>query len=259
MKAIEQQKAIEQKWYSVLTDMPTQENVQQAYEELHSFYLSSSGYLYSPFLSMAQKVILRVAACGKVVLELGFGGGVLACALAKQGNEVVALDISPKAVDAGLKKAAEWGIAGHVTFRQGDAVNTRLDGDCFDLVVSNNVIEHIHPSKVEAHLNEVRRVLKANGSYLLFTPNKYDGPSSLGMHLKEWGFTEMRRFLEKHGFTCYWLDTRIARLGKTVLGPPYTLWLPDFMERTYVRFGCKRYLRPIMRPNPFFYARKLSA
>lgn len=155
-KTIEQQKAIEQKWHSILADAPTEENVRQAYEELHSFWLSSRGFLYSLSLGITKKVILRIVGSGKVVLDLGCGDGVLACALGKLGNVVLGLDISPKAVEAGLKRAAQWGITGCVRFREGDATNTCLDDAIFDIVVSHTLIEHLHPSQVGAHLDEVK-------------------------------------------------------------------------------------------------------
>ena len=194
----------------------------------------------------------------KMVLELGCGSGVLACELGKRGNMVLGLDISSKAVEEGLRRAAEGFLDRRVRFCQGGAVNIPVADASFEIVVSHAVIEHIHPSQVGAHFDEVKRVLKANGAYLFLASNKYDGPTSLGMHLKEWGFTEMRFFLEQRGFECYWLDTCVARFGISVLVPPRMLWLPDIMERSYVRLGCKRILRPFLRPNVFFYARRAS-
>jgi len=255
---IEEQKSIEQKWHSVLVDTPTKENIQQAYEELHSFYLRSRGYLYPVSTDITDKVILRLVGGGKNVLELGFGNGELSCWLGCQGNKVLGIDISAKAVESGRKMAADLKIEGRVGFQQGDVTNTGLPNGAYDFVISQWLIEHIHPSQVGVHLNEVRRILSPNGAYIFIAANKYDGATSLGMHLKEWGFTEMRRFVEQHGFVCYWLDTRMARFFKPVLIPPRMLWIPDLMENIYTRLGCKRIFRLFLRPNVFFLARKVN-
>ena len=257
-KGLQAQKAIEQKWHTILVDTPDPQYLRTAYEELHLFYLCQKGFLYRRSLNFHDKVVLAVVGKGKKVLELGSGSGILACALGKQGNKVLGLDVSSIAVEEGRKLAARWGVAGRVQFIQGDAVHTGFAEASFDIVVSTSLIEHVHPSEIGYHFREVRRVLRPKGVYLLFTPNKYDGPSSLGMHLREWGFTEMRRLLEGHGFRSYWVETRSARLGKPRLIPPKMLWIPDMLERVYVGLGCKRWLRPVVRPSVYFYAKKVS-
>ncbi len=256
---LQTQKAIEQKWHAILTERPDAEKVRTAYEELHSFYLRDHGFLYRRSLDFLDIVVLRVVGKGKKVLELGFGSGVLACALAQEGNEVLALDVSSVAVKEARELATRWVVEERVWFRQGDAVRTGEADGAFDVVISVSVFEHLHPSQVRHHLREVRRILRPNGAYLLCTPIKYDGPTSLGMHLKEWSFCEVRDLLKQHGFRPFWVETRTARLGKPILFPLCMLWLPELMERMYARLSCKRWLRPLLRPTPFFYARKVHA
>jgi 2-polyprenyl-3-methyl-5-hydroxy-6-metoxy-1,4-benzoquinol methylase len=254
----EEQRTIEQRWHRLLADNPTKDNIEKAYEELHSFYLRTKGYVYSTTMDITQRVILRLVGSGKNILEMGSGNGDLACWLGNQRNTVLGFDISSRAVESGQNKAAELKLEGRVKFQQGSAIKTGLPEMSFDIVVSQWLIEHIHPSQVGLHLDEVSRILKPDGAYIFTTPNRYDGASSFGMHLKEWGFTEMRRLVEQHGFTCYWLDTRVARIGRPILIPPCMLWIPGLMEKVYARLPCKRILRPILRPNVFFLARKVD-
>jgi len=251
---IEEQREIEQRWHRLLADDPKNENIRRAYEELHSFYLRTRGHLYPTAMDITHKVILRLVGTGKDVAEYGFGNGDLSCWLAKQGNTVIGIDISSKAVESARKKAADFNLQRWAKFQQGSATSSGLPGDSFDIALSQWVVEHIHPTLTGAHLKDVWRILKPNGAYIFITANKYDGATSLGMHLKEWGFAEMRRFVEQHGFVCYWLDTRIARLLKSVIVPPYMLCFPDLMEKVYARLPCAR----ILRPNLFFLAKKVD-
>ena len=54
-------------------------------------------------------------------------------------------------------------------FILGDCINTKLNSNCFDVVLSNQVIEHI--TRYEEYLNEIKRVLKPKGLLILSTPN----------------------------------------------------------------------------------------
>jgi len=99
------------------------------------------------------------------VLEIGSGRGTLLAELRRRGVDVIGIEPNPSlAIDA-VRREPPLPIA-------------RMSGDrlgfaeaAFDLVLSFDVFEHIADS--DAHLSEVRRVLRPGGVYALQTPNKW--------------------------------------------------------------------------------------
>jgi len=73
---------------------------------------------------------------GLKVLDVGCGDGTTALPAARQGAQVLGVDIASNLVAAGNKRAAEAGLA-NCKFQEGDASDMReLADDSFDLVVS---------------------------------------------------------------------------------------------------------------------------
>jgi len=99
------------------------------------------------------------------VLEVGCGIGTLAHRLANTGCNVVATDLSNKAIAYGKEKYPDLEL--HVS----PAERLPFPDHTFDLVVSFDLLEHVF--HVDAHLREVKRVLGTNGHYAFATPNRY--------------------------------------------------------------------------------------
>lgn len=99
---------------------------------------------------------------GVRILEIGCGRGPMISALRERGLDVVGIDH-----DEALQRS--WDHRGRVCVATGTALP--FPERCFDLVLSFDVLEHIADS--DAHLEEVRRVLRRPGYYLLQTPNKW--------------------------------------------------------------------------------------
>jgi SAM-dependent methyltransferase len=102
---------------------------------------------------------------GGRVLEIGSGRGAMLAQLCARG--VNAVGIEPNAA-----------LAADAAARQPRLPIARMSGDrlgfgdaVFDVVLSFDVFEHIADS--DAHLAEVRRVLRPGGAYALQTPNKW--------------------------------------------------------------------------------------
>jgi len=73
---------------------------------------------------------------GMKVLDLGCGDGTTALPAAKLGADVVGIDIARNLVEAGNRRAAEYGLT-NLNFREGNASNLEQVPDkSFDLVVS---------------------------------------------------------------------------------------------------------------------------
>jgi SAM-dependent methyltransferase len=140
---------------------------------------------------------------GAEILEIGSGTGALLQRLRAKGCRIRGVDINPSLIGEGRAWFGELPV-------QLVAGTTLPFGDrTFDIVMSFDVLEHIPDS--DAHLREVRRVLKPGGTYLLQTPNKW---TNVIFETIRWrSFTrfredhcslhslgELRRRLAAHGF-----------------------------------------------------------
>jgi SAM-dependent methyltransferase len=73
---------------------------------------------------------------GLRILDLGCGDGTTALPAAHLGAEVLGVDIASNLVEAGNRRAREYGLA-NCRFQEGDATNLQeLEDESFDLVVS---------------------------------------------------------------------------------------------------------------------------
>jgi SAM-dependent methyltransferase len=106
-----------------------------------------------------------VPGAGQHVLEIGSGRGTLLHELIGRGIDAVGLEISPDRIAEATTRFGPLPLR-HVT-----GVGLPFVDESFDVVLSFDVFEHIADS--DAHLAEVRRVLKPGGWYLLQTPNKW--------------------------------------------------------------------------------------
>ncbi len=96
------------------------------------------------------------------ILDLGSGVGSLAGMLQDVG-EVTAIELSPVAVELARDR---WP---RVDFIAGDFFAKPLPGDHFDVVVSQEVLEHVDDQPAFANL--CHRVLRPGGYLILTTPN----------------------------------------------------------------------------------------
>jgi ubiquinone/menaquinone biosynthesis C-methylase UbiE len=134
--------------------------------------------------SMPQMRLLRRLVAARAValrpsgwaVDLGCGPGHLAVRLAQAapGLKVIGVDLAPGMLAAGEERAARAGVADRVVFRRGDAADIPLPGESVDLVVSTLSLHHW--SDPLAVLNEVARVLRPGGSYLIVDLRRDLGP-----------------------------------------------------------------------------------
>ena len=100
------------------------------------------------------------------VLDIGCGLGDNAIYLAKQGNHVTGLDLSPTALITAERRASDAGV--DVKFAVGDA--TRLDGysDAFDTVVDSGMFHCLDDDAKRDYLTALHRATRP-GARLLMT------------------------------------------------------------------------------------------
>ncbi len=127
------------------------------------------------YLHHAKRYAFATQFCeGKRVLEVGGGTGYGARILARHADSVVSMDLSAEAMAFGNRTFA----ADNVVRVTSDARNIALGDVTFDTAVCFEMIEHIEEH--DALLDEVRRLLAPDGTFLVSTPNKiiYDLPGN---------------------------------------------------------------------------------
>lgn len=153
----------------------------------------------------------------KRVYEIGSGKGGLIRYLANHGHECRGTEISRERGEKWVSPQPNlsWGVSDGVHLNQFEQANA------YDVVISDQVIEHLHPGDLTDHFRGVFIILKRGGRYIFDTPHAFYGPSDIsrvfrcetpqGLHLKEYTWQEIVHAVRQAGF----VDTR------AVLSLPY--------------------------------------
>ena len=150
-----------------------------AYEHLHRYFWAAS--------------LVK----GKSVLDLASGEGYGANILADHASSVCGVDIAEDAV----RHASERYARPNLQFLKGSVTRIPLvENHAFDVIVCFEALEHIEQH--DELLQEVKRLLKPGGLFLVSTPNKEiysngDGPPN-PFHVKELTFAEFDALLTRH-------------------------------------------------------------
>ena len=110
--------------------------------------------------------LLAEPLAGRKVLDYGCGTGIWGVMLATEGAQVALLDLSPVAIEVGLRRARVHGVAGRVCGYARDASDLSCFADEeFDLIHACAAVHHTfkYPGAVE----ELARVLKPGGKLIL--------------------------------------------------------------------------------------------
>ena len=147
-------------------------------------------------------MVIPLSRPGDAVLEVGCGRGDVLLELARLGHKCFGIEPSEHMLSiCADQKAATvaFGTADRLEFADGS----------FDLVFSQEVLEHLHPDDVPVHFSEAFRVLRPRGILAVETPNRDTGPQDVsrgfvavaeGLHLKEWSVRELIQQFRQAGF-----------------------------------------------------------
>jgi SAM-dependent methyltransferase len=187
------------------------------------------------------------------ILEIGCGMGELLTGLCQLGYDCTGLDVSSTRIDRLQHRQGP-----RLRFQQAEGTRLRFADASFDVVISIQLFEHLHPDDAETHLRETCRVLKPGGSYLLETPNKWAGPGDVsrffsdqpeGFHLCEYSVAELSRLLSRAGYA----QVSVVRWRRGVLSTKAAIRI----ERLWNLLPRKvRRRRSFGLHNPLYVARK---
>lgn len=104
------------------------------------------------------------------ILEIGGGSGLISYEISKYGNEVTTIDVQDVSIKEAIKKY-KIPLESY-TFLIANGVEQPFKSNSFDVVICNQVIEHIPKQCHQQLIDESHRVLKSNGIFYIATPNK---------------------------------------------------------------------------------------
>jgi ubiquinone/menaquinone biosynthesis C-methylase UbiE len=154
--------------------------------------------------------LLRKELEGKSILDVGCGGGDFLLEVDNHlaHKKLVGIEISPVILPQERQ---------NIEFIQGNVIDFSTDFR-FDVVFSDNVIEHIALEDLPTHLQSIKNAMAPEGKLIIITPNHLFGPNditiiidstytnqieALGGHLHETTYTELICTLKENGFSSF--------------------------------------------------------
>lgn len=139
------------------------------------------------------------------VLDVGAGQGDNAIYLARQGRDVVGLDVVPRAVDIARRRAQDSGV--HVDFRVFDALALETLGEAFDCVLDSAFFHVLSDADRPRLVRGLRSVLKPGGELLVLCFSDREGPGASPRRISE---AELRDAFAD-GFVCESIEPTVFR------------------------------------------------
>ncbi len=106
--------------------------------------------------------------CGKCLLDVGCGGGILAEEFARMGFAVTGIDPSGNSIEVARAHAAQSGLK--INYLTGYGDRLPFESETFEVVACCDVLDHI--KNWDTVIGEVARVLKNNGIFIYDTINR---------------------------------------------------------------------------------------
>jgi len=104
----------------------------------------------------------------KLVLDLGCGAGEEVVPLRFRGARVIGIDISPELIVIAHERLRKYGV--DADLHTASAYETGLPDESVDVVFCMSVLHHLQLDRVK---NEIRRILKPDGLFILKEPVRF--------------------------------------------------------------------------------------
>ncbi len=144
------------------------------------YYVKIDGGDTAEPLNVAKRlaVVNAVGTKGKVILDCGCGqGDYVVQLLSQESCEVFGIEFNQEKVNAYSKRYPD-----STNVIQGNIEKMPFDSNKFDVVLLNEVLEHIPDHN--RGLSEIYRVLKPNGKIIIFSPNRFYPFETHGVYIK---------------------------------------------------------------------------
>lgn len=219
----------------------TAENRAVVFETAYSRLYSELPWLVDTGSQSGGEHWLTLMRPGSRVYEIGSGAGYLVNYLAERGMHCCGTDIASDRAKHATRSGSrnlEWDVT--------DGVNlTRYaEETSYDYLISNQVVEHLHPHDILMHFKEARRLLKVGGKYIVSTPYAPFGPADLSsifglsepefMHLHEFCFADMTRISKACDY---------SQLTAVLSVPKTSIRIQSLLYFKYLSF-MEKFLRP---------------
>lgn len=146
------------------TNATQKAQVQQQFGATAAAYVTSRGHASGDDLAQLAAWAAPVGGPDRRALDIATGGGHTALAVAPHFGQVIASDLTPPMLATAAAFIRQQG-ADNVTFAAADAERLPFASASFDLVTCRIAPHHF--TAVAAFVNEVARVLRPGGSFLL--------------------------------------------------------------------------------------------
>lgn len=136
----------------------------------------------------------QIDTAGTTILDVASGPGFGADLLSKRARLVIGMDLAWEAVMEARRRYRRRNLA----FLQAEASTLAFRDGSFDLVVSQDTLEHVRGD--HRFVAEVARVLKPRGMFIVFTPWREDHTEKPEnpFHLREYSTTSLSALLARH-------------------------------------------------------------
>lgn len=108
---------------------------------------------------------------GKKILEGGCGTGRESMYMALKEGNLTSVDITDESIKIAKEQSKKYNFKNEIVFIKASVLDLPFENNTFDIVISSGVIHHTpDPNKA---FSELARVLKKNGTFILYVYNNY--------------------------------------------------------------------------------------